>query len=152
MVIMVDALFFLSLIGFISAIIFGANKFPRNLYNLILLAIVFVSSSLTILFYEFDIELSNSTPLHTGLLAFAQYGVVTLASKIWFSLNYSQLGKVSKFLINFIIFGSLFTLIIANYWVKSINPVYVLLIYPLASLSLSLIAENIEEKCDVNRR
>lgn len=148
---MVDALFFLSLIGFIGAIIFGANKLPRNLYSLILVVIVFVSSSLTILFYEFDIELSNSTPLHTGLLAFAQYGVVTLASKLWFSLNYSRLGRASKFLINFIIFGSLFTLVVANYWVKSINPVYVLLIYPLASLSLSLIAETIEEKCSTKK-
>lgn len=84
-------------------------------------------------------------PVHYTVLTIAQYGVLALGFKLWFSLNYPRFNRASRVVAHSFAHVSLSFVIFAGYWLKTTHPIVVFLLYPLSSLSVALIAESIEE-------
>lgn len=97
-------------------------------------------------FNEYEIEVTENSPLHAGLMALCQYGALTLAAKVWFSINYATFNVHLRTVVGFLVHGSLLGLIVGSYMLKQSYPLLPILFYPAASISLALIAETIEER------
>jgi fluoride ion exporter CrcB/FEX len=141
-----DLIFILWLVICYGLILLSPGKLQRQRYSQ-LMAVIFITSCFVIIwFHETVIDVSQSSPMHAAILVLAQFGTLTLTSKIWFSVNYKTLSKRSQTMLKVILFGALSTFIIFSYWLYKISPEMQLLLYPFASLAISLAAEMIEEK------
>ena len=141
-----DLIFILWLVICYGLILLSPGKLQRQQYSQ-LMAVIFIASCFVIIwFHETVIDVSQSSPMHAAILVLAQFGTLTLTSKIWFSVNYKTLSKRSQTMLKVILFGALSTFIIFSYWLYKISPEMQLLLYPFASLAISLAAEMIEEK------
>ena len=123
----------------------GGRFLRLNYYSWALFICVLLSIGIIVGFNELEVEVVGGSPLHAGLMALCQYGALTLATKIWFSINYSNFWPRQKSVLGFVIHGGLLSLVVASYWFKQNYPLLPILMYPLASISLALIAETIEE-------
>jgi len=140
-----DLIFILWLVVCYGLILLSPSKLQRQQYSQ-LMAVIFIASCFVIIwFHETVIDVSQSSPMHAAILVLAQFGTLTLTSKIWFSINYKKLSKKLQTMLKVILFGALSTIIAFSYWLYKISPEMQLLLYPLASLAISLIAEMIEE-------
>lgn len=126
-------------------VLVGSRWLSRVAYNRMLLLCFFLSVAIIVLFNEYEVELQGNSPLHSALMALCQYGALTLSAKVWFSINYPKFPRFLKIVINLAMYGGLIGLVIANYVIKTGSPLLVILLYPLGSVSLALVAETIEE-------
>lgn len=83
--------------------------------------------------------------VHATVLAFAQFGVLALASKVWLALNWERFDRSTHRIVHLFAHTALLFVIVAGYWLKATHSVFVFLLYPLSSLSVVLIAESIKE-------
>jgi hypothetical protein len=91
---------------------------PAQIYSYALLGVVALTTINAYIFSELEIKLLGKSPLHSGLLALAQYGVVTLASKLWISINYPGLSGSISVAVKALIYGSLISVVTASYWLS----------------------------------
>lgn len=109
--------------------------------------IVFVLTSVATIKFHTPINIDSSTsPEHKVLLSLAQFGILTLSAKTWFALNYYKFSSHVRYLINVVLFSSLFVSIAGAYWLYNNLPALQIFLYPLASLAISLTAELIEDQ------
>lgn len=141
---MLDALFFTVTLSIIAYVAFGSRWSSRRAYCWSLLACVLLSVLIIIGFNEYEVEIQGNSPIHAGLLALCQYGALTLSAKVWFSIIYPGLQKFQKVALNLFMLGGLAGLVITSYRLKEGAPILLILLYPLASVALALIAETIE--------
>lgn len=97
------------------------------------------------LFQILDIMVDGNTPVHAALITFAQYGVYALAFKLWLSINYPSFSLGTRALMHMLSHSVLLSVIVASYWFKSQYSFLLVIVNPLVSLSVALIAETIEE-------
>lgn len=143
-----DFLFIVWIVICYGLILFSPSKLNKNSYGN-LMACIFISSCFVIIwFHETVIDISQNSPMHAVILGFAQVGTLTLASKLWFSIHYHRLSKGLQMGLQVFLFGALLFTVIFSYWLYKASPELQLLLYPLASLAISLTAEMIEEKWD----
>lgn len=118
-------------------------KLPN--YSRLLVAVCAFAIVTMIFLHSTDtVERSNGWA-HYTILALAQFGVLALGFKLWFSINYQILAPSLRILLHIAAHGTLIFAIVASYWLKTVHPVLSFVLYPLSSLSVALISESIEE-------
>ena len=124
---------------------FGGRRLSRQAYSRLLLLLACLMAVFIALYQYFDVarELENAA-VHATAMAFAQLGVYGLTFKVWLAINYRHLSRHARVWVHLASHGSFAVAVIAGYWMKLQHPAVALLIYPLNSLSLSLIAQAIE--------
>lgn len=142
---MIDAIYLIVVTLIIALVILGARCFQVRTYSLVMLFCMVLSVTAVILYNELYLESSSKTPLHSALLSMGQYGALTLSAKVWFSINYDRFSAVTRIVVNSMVYGALLVLVLTSYWLKQQAPLLVVLLYPLASIALALLAESIEE-------
>ena len=141
-----DLVFIFWLVICYYLILITPGKLNRGNYGQ-LMAGIFILSCLAITwFHETVIDISQSSPIHGAILGFAQVGTLALTLKIWLSIHYQNLKRWIQILLQIVLFGSLFVITSFSYWLYKFTPELQLLLYPLASLAISLAAEMIEER------
>jgi hypothetical protein len=141
-----DLLFILWILTCLSIILFTPGKIGKIGYSRLMAGIFICSCLVTVWFHETVIDVSKTSPLHGAILAFAQFGTLTLSSKLWLSLNFKKLSKVIRFVIFTILYGALLAIIICTYWLSKIIPELLLVLYPISSLAISISAEMLENR------
>ena len=124
---------------------FGGRRLSRVAYSRLLLLLALLMAAFIALYQYFDVgpEPENAA-LHATAMAFAQLGVYVLAFKLWLAINYAQMSRHGRLWMHLISHSAFAVAIFSGYWLKLQHPAVALLIYPLNSLSLSLIAQAIE--------
>lgn len=134
--------------GFIAVALligFGGRYLSRRAYSRLLLLLALLMAVFIALYQYFDVSREpENAPVHATAMAFAQFGVYGLTFKIWLSVNYEHWSRHARFWVHLVSHASFALAIFAGYWMKIQHPAIALLIYPLNGLSLSLIAEAIE--------
>lgn len=143
---MKDIAFFVVTSAMLFFAVFASRWCSLVLYSRLLLASIFLSILMIVIYNEYEIEVIGNSPLHAGLIALCQYGALTLTAKIWFTLNYTRLSIPLRTIVGFTVHGCLLVLIVGSYMLKQSHPLLPILFYPVASISLALIAETIEER------
>jgi hypothetical protein len=143
---MIDVIYLLVVILIIALVILGARNLPVRTYSLLMLFCMLLSVAAVILYNELYLESSSKTPLHSALLSVGQYGALTLSAKVWFSINYDRFTALTKIFVNCVVYGAFLVLVLTSYWIQQQTPLLMVLLYPLGSISLALLAESIEEK------
>jgi len=92
------------------------------------------------------IDVSKASPLHGAMLVFAQMFTMTLSSKMWLSFNIAQLSRYYRIMLYSIFYSALLIVIICSYWLYKIIPELQLILYPFASLSISVTAQLIDDR------
>ena len=141
-----DVIYSVVVILIIALMILGARNLQVRTYSLLMLFCMLLSVAAIILYNELHIEASTKTPLHSALLYVGQYGALTLSAKIWFSINYDRFSAPTKIFVNGLVYGAFLVLVLTSYWIQKQIPLLTVLLYPLGSISLALLAESIEEK------
>jgi hypothetical protein len=141
-----DGLFILWMMGCFALILTSPGKIPKNNYSKLIAWIFLISCLTTIWFHETVIDVSELSPIHGALLAFAQLGILTLTSKLWLSINYAKLSHAIKLLICVVIYTCLFVSLFFSYWLYKFFPEAQLLLYPLAGAALSISAQILEDR------
>lgn len=141
-----DLLFILWILACLSIILFTPGKIGKIGYSRLVAGIFICSCLVTTWFYETVIDVSKTSPLHGAILAFAQVGTLTLSSKLWLSLNYKKFNKTVRISISIILYGALLTITICAYWLSKFIPELLLILYPIASLAISISAEMLENR------
>ena len=141
-----DLLFTLWILICYVLILFMPGKISKTYYSR-LMAGVFICSCLTITwFHETVIDVSQTSPIHGAMLSLAQVGTLTLTSKIWLTLNFHEANKSVKMTLYALLYGALFTIIACAYWLYKSLPELQLVLYPIASLAISITAEALESR------
>lgn len=141
-----DLLFIFWILTCFAIILLTPGKIGKTSYSR-LMAGIFICSCLVITwFHETVIDVSQTSPLHGAILSFAQVGTLTLASKLWLTLNFHGFSKSVQITLYIIFYGALLTVTICAYWLYKLLPELQLLLYPLASLAISLTAELLEDR------
>ena len=140
-----DSLFVLWLMICYGLILFSPSKLNRHQYGKLMAAIFIASCFVIIWFHETVIDVSKGSLMHSAILGLAQVGTLTLTSKLWFYIHYKRLNKHLQTGLQIFLFGALFIIATLSYWLYKISPELQLLLYPFASLAISLTAEKIEE-------
>lgn len=141
-----DLLFILWILTCLTIILFTPGKIGKTGYSRLMAGIFIISCLVTTWFHETVIDVSKTSPLHGAILAFAQVGTLTLSSKLWLSLNFKKFSKTIRIYISVILYGSLLTMTICAYWLSKIIPELLLILYPIASLAISISAEMLENR------
>lgn len=142
---MIDSIYLVVVTIIIAFVILGARYFKVRTYSLLLLFCMMLSVTAIIIYNELYVESSLKTPFHSALLSLGQYGALTLSAKVWFSINYDRFSAFTRILVNSMVYGGLLVLMLTSYWLTQQAPLLIVLIYPLASIALALLAESIEE-------
>lgn len=141
---MIDTLFLTITLLVMALVAFGARWLSMRAYSWMLFACIVFSVGLIVVFNEYEVEAQGNSPLHSSLMALCQYGALTLSAKIWFSIIYPKLYKFQRVALSLILIAALIGLVVASYSLKTNAPLAAILLYPVASISLALIAESIE--------
>lgn len=135
------------LIGFMvlaTAIPIGSRLFSAQGYSRWLAGIIALAIGTMAWLHVETIPGPATSRLHYTILTLAQFAVLSLGFKLWFSLNYPRFGRSARVAAHIAAHASLAVVVVAGYSLKAAHPVFVLLIYPLASLSVALVAESVE--------
>ncbi len=143
---MIDVIYLVVVILIIAFVILGARYFQVRTYSLIMMFCMLLSVTAVILYNELYLESSSKTPLHSALLSVGQYAALTLSAKVWFSINYDRFSAFTKIVVNVVVYGAFLVLMLTSYWLKQQSPLLMVLLYPLGSIAIALLAESIEEK------
>ena len=135
--------------GFIAVALLiglGGRRLSRRAYSRLLLLLALLMAVFISLYQYFDVSREPENALvHAAAMAFAQLGVYGLTFKVWLAINYHQMSRHARVWMHLVSHTSFALAIFAGYWMKLQHPAVALLIYPLNSLSLSLIAQAIED-------
>ena len=126
-------------------IVTGAFYFKTRYYSNFLIAIICVCLTIMGVFHVYFLSNEGQVPIHSAVLALAQFAVLGLAFKLWLSLNYQGLPHLARIIFHMIAHSAFVLIILIGYWAQSKHPLLVFLLYPFAGLSVSLIGESIEE-------
>lgn len=118
-------------------------------YSRLLVTVALVNAALMLSFHFERPASSAANLLHWIVVALAQYGIFALSLKIWLAINYKRLGPRAHTLLHSLSHGSLLLVLLGGFWMKANHSVILALVYPLAGMSVALIAESIEEQ--INR-
>lgn len=141
-----DILFILWNLACLSIILFTPGKIGKIAYSRLMVGIFICSCLVTTWFHETVIDVSKTSPLHGAILALAQVGTLTLSSKLWLSLNYKKFSASIRTLLCTILYGTLLIMTICAYWISTIIPELLLVLYPISSLAISISAEMLENR------
>ena len=143
---LIDVIYSVVVFLIIAFVMLGARNLQVRTYSLLMLFCMLLSVAAIILYNELYVEASSKTPLHSALLNVGQYGALTLSAKVWFSINYDRFSVPTKIFVSSLVYGAFLVLVLTSYWIQQQNPLLMVLLYPLGSISLALFAESIEEK------
>lgn len=141
-----DIVFSIWILVCFTVIIFTAGRINKKNYSRLMLWIFILSCLMTIWFHETVIDVSKASPLHGAMLVFAQMFTMTLSSKMWLSFNIAQLSRYYRIMLYSIFYSALLIVIICSYWLYKIIPELQLILYPFASLSISVTAQLIDDR------
>lgn len=141
-----DLLFILWILACLSIILFTPGKIGKISYSRLMAGIFICSCLVTTWFHETVMDVSKTSPLHGAILAFAQVGTLTLSSKLWLSLNFKKFTTIIRSLICGILYITLLAITICSYWFSKFIPELLLILYPIASLAISITAEMLENR------
>ena len=141
-----DQLFIFWILLCFGLILFTPGKISKRSYSH-MMAVIFILSCLMITwFHETVIDVSKTSPIHGAILALAQVGTLTLTSKVWLTLNLHQFNPLLRSVLCTIFYGALLVVTVCSYWLYKVFPELQLILYPLASLAISITAEVLEER------
>lgn len=133
---------FLSL-GFV---LLTPGKISRQSYSRFLLAIFFISCFVTIWFHETVIDVSKTSPVHGSLMVLSQMFTMTLTSKLWLKFELDKMSIALRKTIYVFFYVSLLAVIVCAYWLYKLIPELQLILYPFASLAISVTADMVETR------
>lgn len=142
---------FLYLGGFLAlgaSILLGSRYLLARPFSHLLGSTIGLTIAAMAWFHLIAVRSEAESQVHYTVLTIAQYGVLALGFKLWFSLNYPRFNRASRVVAHSLAHVSLTFVIFAGYWLKTTHPIIVFLLYPLSSLSVALIAESIEEAAE----
>lgn len=122
------------------------GRMNEKTYSRVVATIFILTAIVVVWFHETVIDVARTSPIHGAILALAQLGTMTLASKLWLAINYHKLAGSIRNLLVGVLYGSLLTVILGSYWLYKYFPEVQLLIYPLASVAISLSAQILEDR------
>jgi hypothetical protein len=134
----------------LGVLLLAPRRVSASEYSVLSSIVFLLTSFATVRFHEPFAADAVLSPEHKILLTLAQFGVMTLAAKLWFSINYFKLSRSVRLLVSFVLYGSLFVTIAGAYWLYKYFPAIQIMLYPLASLAISLTAELIEHHWQVS--
>lgn len=141
-----DLLFAAWIIVCFFFILLTPGKISKHKYIRVMGIIFILSCIMTIWFHETVIDVSQSSPIHAGMLVFAQMITLTLTSKLWLHHHLIQLTQPVRIVLYTIFYSSLLVVIICSYWLYKMIPELQLILYPFASLSISVTTEILENR------
>jgi len=127
-------------------ILLSPGKISKQTYVRTMGIIFILSCAMTIWFHETVIDVSQSSPLHAGMLVFAQMVTLTLTSKLWLNYHLRRLSTHARVVLYTIFYGALLIVIICSYWLYKLIPEVQLILYPFASLSISVTTQILENR------
>lgn len=127
-------------------ILFTPGEIGKPAYSRLMAFIFICSCLITTWFHETVIDVSQTSPIHGAILSFAQIGTLTLTSKLWLTLNFHQFSQIIRRALYVIFYSALLTITICAYWLYKTLPELQLVLYPFASLAISLTAEALEDR------
>ncbi len=140
-----DQIFVLVFIFLSGGIVAGAWFLKTKLYSSFLLAIILICLIVMAVFHIYFLSNEGELPIHSTVLALAQFAVLGLAFKLWLSLNYHGFPHLVRVIFHVISHSAFVLIIMIGYWARTNHPLLVFLLYPLAGLSVSLVGESVEE-------
>ena len=141
-----DLLFILWILACFALILLTPGRISKVNYSRLMGIIFILSCLMTSWFHETVIDVSQTSPIHGAILSFAQVGTLTLTSKLWLTLNFYQFTKAIRMSLYVIFYGALLTVTICAYWLYKSLPELQLILYPFASLAISITAEVLEDR------
>jgi hypothetical protein len=141
-----DFIFILWILACISLILLTPGRVKKNSYSWLMASIFIASCLMTTWFHETVIDVSQTSPIHGAILSLAQVGTLTLTSKLWLTLNFHQFSKVVQRSVFVILYSALLVVTICAYWLYKVFPELQLILYPFASLAISITAELLEDR------
>lgn len=141
-----DLLFILWILICYILIFLTSGKVSKAHYSRLMAGIFICSCLMITWFHETVIDVSQASPFHGAILSLAQVGTLTLSSKIWLTLNFHRANKSLKVTLYAIFYGALITITACAYWLYKILPELQLVLYPIASLAISITAEALESR------
>ena len=141
-----DLLFILWILACFALILLTPGRISKVNYSRLMGIIFILSCLMTSWFHETVIDVSQTSPIHGAILSFAQVGTLTLTSKLWLTLNFYQFTKAIRVSLYVIFYGALLTVTICAYWLYKSLPELQLILYPFASLAISITAEVLEDR------
>jgi hypothetical protein len=141
-----DLLFILWILACFALILLTPGRISKVNYSRLMGIIFILSCLMTSWFHETVIDVSQTSPIHGAILSFAQVGTLTLTSKLWLTLNFYQFTKAIRMSLYVIFYGALLTVTICAYWLYKSLPELQLILYPFASLAISITAEALEDR------
>ncbi|GEM_PF-959747 len=127
-------------------ILLSPGKMSKPTYIRTMGIIFVLSCAMTIWFHETVLDVSQSSPIHAGMLVFAQMITLTLTSKLWLNYHLRRLSPRARIVLYTIFYGSLVIVIICSYWLYKIIPEVQLILYPFASLAISVTTQILENR------
>lgn len=141
-----DLLFIFWILACFALILLTPGRMSKVNYSRLMAIIFILSCLMTSWFHETVIDVSQTSPIHGAILSFAQVGTLTLTSKLWLTLNFHQFTKAIRMSLYVIFYGALLTVTICAYWLYKALPELQLILYPFASLAISITAEALEDR------
>ncbi len=141
-----DTLFAVWLLGCVTLIFFAPGKINKTSYSRLIMGIFALSCVMTIWFHETVVDVSQTSPLHAAMLILAQLLTLTLTSKIWLSFHLHEMRRPMRMTLYVIFYGALTAYIVGSYWLYKTTPELQLMLYPFASLAISLTAQIVEDR------
>jgi ribose/xylose/arabinose/galactoside ABC-type transport system permease subunit len=133
-------------------ILLSPGKISKQTYIRNMGIIFVLSCAMTIWFHEKVIDVSQSSPIHAGMLVFAQMITLTLTSKLWLSYHLRLLSPHARAVLYTIFYGALLIVIICSYWLYKLIPEVQLILYPFASLAISVTTQILENRWKKNNK
>ena len=141
-----DLLFAAWIIMCFIFILLTPGKISKPMYVRTMGIIFILSCVMTIWFHETVIDVSQSSPIHAGMLVFAQMITLTLTSKLWLSYHLLRLNPHTRVVLYTIFYGALAAVIICSYWLYKMIPEVQLILFPFASLAISVTTQILENR------
>ena len=141
-----DFLFILWILACYAIILLTPGKISKASYSRLMIGIFICSCLATTWFHETVIDVSQTSPIHGAILALAQVGTLTLTSKLWLTLNFHRFSNTVRISLYAIFYSALLTITICAYWLYKVFPELQLILYPIASLAISITAEALEDR------
>lgn len=145
-----ELLFGIWIIICFTFILLTPGKISKPKYIRIMGMIFLLSCVVTIWFHETVIDVSQASPLHAEMLVFAQMITLTLTSKLWLHHHLIQLIQPVRVVLYTIFYSALLVVIICSYWLYKSIPELQLILYPFASLAISVTTEILENRWNKN--
>lgn len=139
-----DIAFLLGFAALAAAILIGCRLFSARGYSRWLAGILTLAIGAMAWLHSATDQTAATNRLHYTIMTLAQFAVLSLGFKLWFSLEYPRFGRSARVLAHLAAHSSLGLVVIAGYSLKAAHPILAFLIYPLASLSVALVAESVE--------